>query len=98
MLVIANFLSLLFFSFVNPISLGAWIAVYIAFGIPWEYLGLWITSIVSIWLIVLFPFNRPYVDAGFDFGEFVISSTNLALFVGMAGVIIFRLLKKHHEH
>ena len=92
-----NLFFLLFFSFINPVSWGAWIAVLIAFSIPWEYLGLWITSIIAAWTIVLFPLNRPYVDVHFDFSELVIYSTNLALFMGMLGVIIIRLDKNHHR-
>ena len=96
MLTIPGFLFLLFFSIINPV---AWIAGLIAWFIPWEYLGLWITSVVGIWSIVLFPFNRPYVDVHFDFiGEWIIYSSSLALFVGMVGVIITRLLKNHHKH
>ena len=96
MLAIIDILFLLFF--INPLSLAAWIAALIAFYIPWEYLGLWITSIVGIWSIVLFPFNRPYVNVRFDFSELIIYSTNLALFVGMGGVIVIRLQKNHHKH
>lgn len=94
MLTIPNFLFLLLFSFANPLSLAAWIAALIAFNIPWKYLGLWIATIVACWTIVLFPFNKPYVDADFDFfGGLIIHSTNLALFIGMGGVIIIRLHK-----
>lgn len=81
------FLFLLFF--ISPL---------VAFDIPWEYLGLWITSIVGIWSIVLFPLNRPYVDVRLDFSELIIYSVNLALIVGMGGVIVIRLLKNHHRH
>ncbi len=48
---VINFLFFIFFSFINPLSLAAWIAALIAFSIPWEYLGLWITSIVAVWTI-----------------------------------------------
>ena len=98
MLTIPNFLFLLFLSIINPVAWGAWIAVLIAWFVPWEYLGLWITSVVGIWSIVLFPFNRPYVDVYFDFSELIIYSANLALFIGMVGVIITRLRKNHHKH
>ena len=99
MLAIINILFLFLLLFVNPLSLIAWITAIIAWFIPWEYLGLWITSVVSIWSIVSFPFNRPYTDDRFDFfGDLIIYSTNLALFVGMVGVIIVRLQKNHHKH
>ena len=97
-----NLLFLLFFSVINPFAWGAWIAALIAWFIPWEYLGLWIASIVSIWAIFLFPLilNRPYtVDVHLDFiGEWITYSTNLALFIGMGGVIVVRLCKNHHKY
>lgn len=98
MLAILELLYLLF-SFANPFSLAVWIAALIAWFIPWEYLGLWITSIVAAWTIVLFPFNRPYIDADFDFfGNLIIYSTNFTLFIAMGGVIIIRLFKSRHKH
>ena len=72
-----DILFLLFF--VNPLSLAAWIAALIAWFVPWEYLGLWITIVLGIWSIVFFPFNRPYVwmfNFGF-LGDLIIYSTNL---------------------
>ena len=98
MLTIPNFLFLLFLSIINPVAWGAWIATLIAWFVPWEYLGLWITSVVGIWSIFLFPFNRPYVDVHFDFSEIIIYSANLALFIGMVGVIVTRLRENHHKH
>ena len=91
-----DILFLLFF--VNPLSLPAWIAALIAWFVPWEYLGLWITIVLGIWSIVFFPFNRPYMDDNFGFlGDLIIYSTNLVLFIGMGGVIIIRLLENHHK-
>ncbi len=92
-----DILFLLFF--VNPLSLAAWIAALIAWFVPWEYLGLWITSVVGIWAIVFFPLNRPYANDNFSFlGDLIIYSTNFVLLIGMVGVIITRLLKNHHKH
>ncbi len=81
---------------INPFFVLAYTAVLIAFLIPWEYLGLWIASVIAAWTLVLFPLNRP--DPGhFDFlAEIIISGVNLVLLAGIAVVIIIRLLKKHN--
>ena len=97
-MVLADFLFFLYFSFINPLSLTAWTAALITFFVPWEYLGLWIICIVAIWTIVLFSFNRSYTDTDLNYlGEYVVHSTNFALFVGMGGVVFIRLLKNHHN-
>lgn len=89
MVTILNFLFLLFFSFTNLFSLAAIQAALITFFVPWEYLGLWITSVIGVSTIVLLPFNRLYTDDDFGFfGEWIIYSTNLTLFIGIVGVII----------
>ena len=98
MLTILKLLYLLLFSFANPFSLAVWIAAIIAWFIPWDYLGLWITSIVAAWTIVLFPLNRPYVDVRLDFSKLIIYSTNLTLFIGMGGITLIKLLNGHHKH
>ena len=83
-------MSWIFFLLINPFSLLAYLAVAIAFSISWEYLGLWIASVIGVLAIILFPFNRPRLNVRFDFFIYIVA---LILVVGLATAIITKITK-----
>ena len=88
-------LELLSFTLTHPLCMPGFIIIINRLLIPWEYLGLCNAAIITLWSIFLFPGNRPYVDADFDyFGDIFIFSLNFLLLMGIVALIAVRLPEK----
>ena len=77
--------------FLMPIN----IIVISIFLIPREYLALWNAGIIAIWAILLFPFNKPYVDGNFDFfADISIAFINFLLIMAIVALLANKLSEK----
>ena len=92
-------LELLYLILIHPFCMPGLIIILNGLSLPWEYLGLCNAGIVSLWSIFLFPWNRPYVDAHWDFyGELIIAGINFFIIIQIAFLLIIRLFeKKEHQ-
>ena len=80
---------------IHPLCMPVLAIILSVLSIPLKYLGLWNAGIITIWSIFLFPLNRPYVDAHWDFfGELIIAGVNFFLFIAIVLQSITRLLDK----
>ena len=88
-------LEFLQFILIQPLCMPVLIIILSVFLIPWKYLGLWNAGVIAVWTILLFPLNRPYVDAGFEFfADIFVIGVNFILIMAIVSLAIIRLLNK----